>query len=154
MWMIKDLDLGVLRGILSHMREFIKHHEIFCQLKIIFVDSVVGYLAICQMMLVSWGAAGCVVLLSYPCDTGVVRPLKVYCASWRDHGEPAKRFLPTVAVVCLGRFIRNENAQRKLQVYCDEYNCYTLPGLLSKAVADDLDAVYNGKLDDGDCVVQ
>lgn len=105
MRLIRDRDLGFLCTVPSRVRELIEHHEIFRLLKSTSVNLVVDYLTTRQMMMVDWRAPGCIGWFSYPWDTCVVLPQEEYCATVRDHGESAERFLPDDAVISLESFI-------------------------------------------------
>lgn len=85
------------------------------------VHLLAGRLAVFPVIIIDSNALVCAGWVSYLWDTGVSHPLEEYCATIRDHGEPAKYFLPAVAVICLLDLICIEEAQRKLRTYRGEY---------------------------------
>lgn len=76
--------------------------------------------------------------------------MEKYCAALRDHGKSAQRFLSAIPFVSLGSFIRNEDLQNELRVFRGEYVRDKFPDASSEMVAKDLNADYDGDLDNGD----
>lgn len=89
----------------------------------------------------------------YSRDAGVGYRLEEYRATLRNHFDPAKIFLHAVVFVSLGSFIQGENTRYELLVYRGKYVCDKLPGAPCEIVAESLDVVYNGDVDDGDWAV-
>lgn len=117
----KDFDSGVFCAIPFYIREFIEHHGIFRLLESTFVDPTAGIFAVRQIMKIYCSAFGFSCWFSYYRHTGVVHTIKKYCAKVHHDGEPAKRFLPIVAVVGLRSFIHIKDARRALCVYRREF---------------------------------
>lgn len=127
-----DRDLGVLCTDPFQVHEFIEHQGIFRLSDCTSVDLVVAYLARLQAITVYMSASGCVGWFSYSRHTSFDHPLEGYRATVCDHGESAARFPPAIAIVSLGRFIRDEDARPELRIYRGEYVRHESPGTPSE----------------------
>lgn len=147
--------LGVICFLHSWMRRFVKLYEIFRLLECTTVKPIVGYLAVSQSLTLDWDvteSAGC---CTYSWDTNFVHPLDEHDTTIRDHDKPFKRFLPGISAVSLnGLWIMSlEGAFRALRVNYGEVIFDRSPSMQDEAAVANLDAVYDGDMDDYEWVV-